>query len=233
MLATRRPGPSRTLGTTRPAGSSRPWSTPRCVWPERRCRAFGRSEGGTPRNISSIAGLTTAPFAGHYTGAKHALEALSDALRMETGRRRCSRWCSSSPVGSRQASGTSSSATSNRMELPALATEAPTAARSRRNGGRPPLDGERRRMRQGDRRGPDPRRRRYLVGMECRLAWSVSHTELREGSGDPTWPRALAHRRRSALASSARGRRPWRRPCPTGRARAPGSETRPKSSVSR
>jgi NAD(P)-dependent dehydrogenase (short-subunit alcohol dehydrogenase family) len=34
-------------------------------------------------NISSIAGLATAPFAGHYTGAKHALEALSDALRME------------------------------------------------------------------------------------------------------------------------------------------------------
>lgn len=34
-------------------------------------------------NISSIAGLTTAPFAGHYAGAKHALEALSDALRVE------------------------------------------------------------------------------------------------------------------------------------------------------
>jgi NAD(P)-dependent dehydrogenase (short-subunit alcohol dehydrogenase family) len=34
-------------------------------------------------NVSSIAGRATAPFAGHYTGAKHALEALSDALRME------------------------------------------------------------------------------------------------------------------------------------------------------
>ncbi len=34
-------------------------------------------------NISSIAGRTTAPFAGHYAGAKHALEAMSDALRME------------------------------------------------------------------------------------------------------------------------------------------------------
>lgn len=34
-------------------------------------------------NISSIAGLTSAPFAGHYAGAKHALEALSDALRVE------------------------------------------------------------------------------------------------------------------------------------------------------
>jgi NAD(P)-dependent dehydrogenase (short-subunit alcohol dehydrogenase family) len=34
-------------------------------------------------NVSSIAGLTTAPFVGWYTGAKHALEALTDALRVE------------------------------------------------------------------------------------------------------------------------------------------------------
>jgi NAD(P)-dependent dehydrogenase (short-subunit alcohol dehydrogenase family) len=34
-------------------------------------------------NISSIAGLATAPLAGWYTAAKHALEALSDALRVE------------------------------------------------------------------------------------------------------------------------------------------------------
>ena len=34
-------------------------------------------------NVSSIAGRTSAPFAGWYTAAKHALEALSDALRME------------------------------------------------------------------------------------------------------------------------------------------------------
>ena len=34
-------------------------------------------------NVSSIAGRTTAPFAGHYSGAKHALEALSASLRME------------------------------------------------------------------------------------------------------------------------------------------------------
>ncbi len=34
-------------------------------------------------NVSSIAGRTTAPFAGHYAAAKHALEALSDALRIE------------------------------------------------------------------------------------------------------------------------------------------------------
>ncbi len=42
-----------------------------------------RERRGRIVNISSIAGRTTAPFAGHYTGAKHALEALSDSLRME------------------------------------------------------------------------------------------------------------------------------------------------------
>jgi len=39
--------------------------------------------GGRIVNVSSIMGRVTAPFAGHYTGAKHALEALSDALRIE------------------------------------------------------------------------------------------------------------------------------------------------------
>jgi len=34
-------------------------------------------------NVSSIAGRATTPFAGWYAGAKHALEALSDSLRME------------------------------------------------------------------------------------------------------------------------------------------------------
>lgn len=34
-------------------------------------------------NVSSIAGLTTAPFAGWYSACKHALESLSDALRVE------------------------------------------------------------------------------------------------------------------------------------------------------
>lgn len=43
-------------------------------------RAAGR---GRIINISSVAGRTTAPFAGHYTATKHALEALSDALRLE------------------------------------------------------------------------------------------------------------------------------------------------------
>jgi NAD(P)-dependent dehydrogenase (short-subunit alcohol dehydrogenase family) len=35
-------------------------------------------------NVSSITGRTTAPFAGWYQAAKHALEAATDALRMET-----------------------------------------------------------------------------------------------------------------------------------------------------
>jgi NAD(P)-dependent dehydrogenase (short-subunit alcohol dehydrogenase family) len=42
-----------------------------------------RDQRGRIVNISSIAGLATAPFAGHYAGAKHAVEALSDALRVE------------------------------------------------------------------------------------------------------------------------------------------------------
>lgn len=43
-----------------------------------------RDEGtGRIVNVSSVLGTVTAPFAGHYAGAKHALEALSDALRME------------------------------------------------------------------------------------------------------------------------------------------------------
>ncbi len=41
------------------------------------------SGGGRVVNMSSIFGRTTAPLAGWYSGAKHALEALSDALRME------------------------------------------------------------------------------------------------------------------------------------------------------
>ena len=39
--------------------------------------------GGRIVNVSSITGRVSSPFAGHYTAAKHALEALSDALRME------------------------------------------------------------------------------------------------------------------------------------------------------
>jgi NAD(P)-dependent dehydrogenase (short-subunit alcohol dehydrogenase family) len=37
-------------------------------------------------NISSIAGLVSSPLAGWYTGSKHALEALSDSLRIEVAR---------------------------------------------------------------------------------------------------------------------------------------------------
>jgi NAD(P)-dependent dehydrogenase (short-subunit alcohol dehydrogenase family) len=37
-------------------------------------------------NLSSIAGLVSSPLAGWYTGAKHALEALTDSLRIEVAR---------------------------------------------------------------------------------------------------------------------------------------------------
>ncbi len=39
--------------------------------------------GGRIVNVSSIAGLVSSPLAGWYTGAKHALEGLTDALRIE------------------------------------------------------------------------------------------------------------------------------------------------------
>ena len=39
--------------------------------------------GGRVVNMSSVLGRTTTPLAGWYAGAKHALEALSDALRIE------------------------------------------------------------------------------------------------------------------------------------------------------
>jgi NAD(P)-dependent dehydrogenase (short-subunit alcohol dehydrogenase family) len=45
--------------------------------------AMREAGGGRIVNVSSIAGRTTAPFAGWYTAAKHALEAATDALRME------------------------------------------------------------------------------------------------------------------------------------------------------
>jgi NAD(P)-dependent dehydrogenase (short-subunit alcohol dehydrogenase family) len=42
--------------------------------------------GGRVVNISSIYGLTTTPFSGWYQACKHALEAASDALRLEVAR---------------------------------------------------------------------------------------------------------------------------------------------------
>ena len=46
-------------------------------------RAHGR---GRIVNVSSIAGLVSSPLAGWYTGTKHALEALTDSLRIEVAR---------------------------------------------------------------------------------------------------------------------------------------------------
>src|SRR5206468_11600199 len=42
-----------------------------------------KGEGGRLVNVSSIYGVTTTPLTGWYQAAKHALEAISDALRME------------------------------------------------------------------------------------------------------------------------------------------------------
>lgn len=43
-----------------------------------------QNKSGMIINISSIAGHVTMPLFGYYAGSKHALEAISDALRMET-----------------------------------------------------------------------------------------------------------------------------------------------------
>ncbi len=44
------------------------------------------ASGGRVVNVSSIYGLTTTPFSGWYQACKHALEAASDALRLEVAR---------------------------------------------------------------------------------------------------------------------------------------------------
>jgi len=43
-----------------------------------------RENNGRIINVSSVAGRITLPFSGHYCGSKRALEAITDALRMET-----------------------------------------------------------------------------------------------------------------------------------------------------
>lgn len=48
--------------------------------------AMQANRAGRIVNVSSIAGLVSSPLAGWYTGAKHALEALTDALRNEVAR---------------------------------------------------------------------------------------------------------------------------------------------------
>jgi NAD(P)-dependent dehydrogenase (short-subunit alcohol dehydrogenase family) len=58
-----------------------PMRLARLALPAMRTRGAGRIV-----NISSIAGLVSSPLAGWYTGAKHAVEALTDALRIEVAR---------------------------------------------------------------------------------------------------------------------------------------------------
>jgi len=58
-----------------------PMRLARFAIPHMRARRRGRIV-----NVSSIYGRTTTPLTGWYQGAKHALEALTDALRMEVAR---------------------------------------------------------------------------------------------------------------------------------------------------
>jgi len=58
-----------------------PMRLARLALPSMRARGSGRIV-----NISSIAGLVSSPLAGWYTGAKHAVEALTDSLRIEVAR---------------------------------------------------------------------------------------------------------------------------------------------------
>ena len=58
-----------------------PMRLARLALPHMRRRGEGRIV-----NISSIYGLTTTPLSGWYQGAKHALEGLSDALRVEVAK---------------------------------------------------------------------------------------------------------------------------------------------------
>jgi NAD(P)-dependent dehydrogenase (short-subunit alcohol dehydrogenase family) len=58
-----------------------PMRLARLALPSMRARGDGRIV-----NVSSIAGRVSTPFTGWYTAGKHALEALSDALRVEVAR---------------------------------------------------------------------------------------------------------------------------------------------------
>lgn len=58
-----------------------PFRLARLALPKMRAAGEGRVV-----NLSSIYGITTTPLSGWYQGAKHAVEALSDALRVEVAR---------------------------------------------------------------------------------------------------------------------------------------------------
>ena len=87
--------------------------------------------GGRIVNVSSIVGVTTSPLTGWYAAAKHALEALSDSLRMELAGAGV-KVVLVEPGGSRRTSGRTSPTTWR--PAPARASRVRIAARSRSPG---------------------------------------------------------------------------------------------------
>ena len=84
--ATRCRARSRRCRWTRSAASSRPTCSGCCASPNSCCPECARRGTGTIVNVSSMGGKLTFPGGGAYHATKYAVEAISDALRMEVGR---------------------------------------------------------------------------------------------------------------------------------------------------
>ena len=185
----------------------------------------GMRERGEGRivNVSSIAGRATAPFAGYYTAAKHALEALSDALRVEVagagvrvvlvepGGFKTGIWedmerdiVAREAAGSRFASAYRRSLWGQRLFEPLM--------------GQPAACG---RVIAGALATRFPRSR-YLVGLDARRAPGCrhSHADARQRPGDPTGARDLT-RRSAATFTTGPAERDHRRRVLRARSRQP------------